>query len=256
MSRIASLRRPFVAGSIAIASAALVVSCAIAGVIRDGSQSGNDATMTGDTTTGTMDTPLPPTDVGGYPCTGTTCVVANGIGACVAGNCQIGSCSMGYSDINRNPMDGCECMAGSLSTSCGTPTDQMTIASGGMRMVEGLLSTTMGENWLRVNFATGGHPRVRFMTNPGMNYRFDIVRSCMMGQQFMCPDRPAGATGLTEWEFFDNANDAGMEMVPNPDGGAADGGTRMTTWPATVYVRVSTTANASECMRYTLVMSN
>jgi hypothetical protein len=251
MPRSASLRRSFVRATIAVASAAALVSCALAGYIPDGSRS-NDATATDivATTDGpTMDRPAP-TDAPGFPCTGTTCTVANGVGACVAGSCQVGSCTMGYADIDRNPMNGCECMSGAISTSCGTPTDQMTIASGGMRMVDGLLSTTMGEHWMRVSFATGGHPHIRFMTNPGMAYRFDVVSGCGTGAQVMCPDRTEGATGLTEWEYFDAPSDAGVgDGGPMPE-------MRMNPWPATLYVKVKTTMNSTACMRYTLVFSN
>ncbi len=228
------------------------MSCAIAGNPVDGS--GSDATAT-DISVG-MD--APPRDTSqdtapmddAFSCTGTTCTVANGIGACVNNRCQVGSCNMGYSDLDRAPANGCECQSGTTSTNCGTPSDQMTLAPSGTRMVDGLIATTMGENWLRVTFAPGGHPHITFMTNPGMAYRFDIVRGCMAGSQLTCPDRTAGATALTDWEFFD---------MP-PDGGAADGGvgmpTRNTPAPGTVYIHVTTTMAATGCSKYTLRIAN
>ena len=224
---------------------ALGVSCAI-GVDpnADTGPGGGDATMM------MSDSTMPGTDIGpsvdAYSCTGSTCTVAHGTGACVAGHCQIGACEMGYSDLDHSAINGCECMAGMVSSNCGTPTDLGMLAVGGMRMVTGLLPTAMAEHWVRVNFVPGGHAHIQFSTNPGMAYHFDVDSSCMPGSALHCPDRTSGAAGLTNWEFFAMAADGGGN---DPDAG-------MTPSPTTVLIHITTAMPPTTCMPYILAVTN
>ncbi|MEI8255188.1 MAG: hypothetical protein WCJ30_05890 [Deltaproteobacteria bacterium] len=234
-------RRATVAGATVLA-AAFGLRCAI-GVDPHADGSGTDATTTNDSVV--TDMTVPPD---AFPCTGTTCTVAHGMGACVNNRCQIGSCETGYGDLDRNAVNGCECATGMVSSNCGTPTDLGMMAAGGMRMAQGVLATTTAEHWIRVTFAPGGHPRIRLTTNPGMTYRFDVVRSCAPNMQLPCADRMPGGTGITDFEFFDNPGDSGM---PNSDLPA-----RMTPAPATTLIRMTTTAAPTECTQYTLAVSN
>ncbi len=241
-------RRAAIVGVTALA-AAFGLRCAI-GVDPHAEGGFNDATANVDRTN--MDSPGP-TDIGmppadAFPCTGTTCTVAHGMGACVNNRCQIGSCEMGYGDLDHSAANGCECATGMVSSNCGTPTDIGMMAAGGMRMVQGLLATTMAEHWIRVTFAAGGHARVRFTTNPGMAYKIDVVRSCAPNSQLACADRMSGGTGLADYEFFDNPGDGGMPNTDMP--------MRMTPAPGTALIRVTTTMAAPSCMQYTLSITN
>lgn len=188
-----------------------------------------------------------PPAVDAFACTGTTCTVAHGTGACVSGRCQVGACEMGYSDLDHNAMNGCECMTGMVSSNCGTPTDLGMMAVGGTRPVTGVLATMTAEHWVRVNFAPGGHPHIQFMTNPGMAYRFAVATSCMPTATLHCPDRAEGATGLTNWEYFDNPNDSGMPNDPDA---------AMTPPPTSVLIHITTTMPTTMCTPYTLTVTN
>jgi hypothetical protein len=110
-------------------------------------------------------------------------------------------------------------------------------------MVTGTLRMPGQENWFRVDFAPGGNASIRLSLNPGMGYRFDVQAACT-GAAMTCPDLPAGAVGLTSWEFHDDP--------PMPMGGTM----RMTPYPTTVLVHVSTTMTSTGCAAYTIVISN
>src|ERR1019366_4268998 len=66
---------------------------------------------------------------------GTSCVVANGIGAMLNGVCQVRSCNAGFADCDRSPVNGCEAK---ISTdpknwgSCGQALAQGMKSSNGM----------------------------------------------------------------------------------------------------------------------------
>lgn len=109
-----------------------------------------------------------------------------------------------------------------------------------MRTITGNLVPAGSDDWFVVSFAMGGHPRIQFMSNPGMMYSFEVRSNCG-ADVFTCPDRPEGATGLVDWEVQDTPGMHTSRDVP---------------WPTTVFIRVRTSAMMPMCANYALVISD
>jgi hypothetical protein len=186
-----------------------------------------------------------------------SCTLPHTTASCTAGVCLVGPCDPGYQDLDHLPQNGCECQVGAYSSSCAMANDQGMIAVGSMHMAQGVLLSTMTSHWLKATFAAGGHPHITLMGGPPGTLFFQVESGCMQASSLMCPDRSQGAVDITAWEFFDNPRDGGAVADAGPRDGGADGGTgRMTPYPTTVYIRVYTNADATDCNPYTLTITN
>jgi hypothetical protein len=179
-------------------------------------------------------------------CTG-SCTLPHATARCIGGACIVGACDMGWLDADGRADNGCECEGGGHPTSCVATAMVETLAMGDSRMVRGALAGAGQEHWFRVRFAEGGHARV-MLEDSSARYRIEVQSACGSGTDLSCEDRPAGATGLTEWEFYDQPGDAGTDGMSAP--------TRNVPFPAEVVVRVYATAPSTACEPYTLRFSN
>ena len=141
-------------------------------------------------------------------------------------------------DANGVYSDGCECRVDANPATCAAAAPHMLTVGGTLSLTGNIVPTT-SPDWFALSFAPDGHPRVHFTTNPG-GHQLAVFESCASTTTgAVCMDRPSGATGVSDWEFFD-----GMDVV-----------TRMTPAPTTVFVRVSN-SGAVTCANYTLAVSN
>lgn len=203
-----------------------------------------DATVDAVIDTG-VDVPAAP-DV--FTCTGSTCTIANGTGACVGGVCQVMTCVPGGFDMDHDARNGCECIVGVVPSTCAMPLDLGTLDVGSFHAIQSLMTSPTGEHWARVTFAPGGREHIEFAANPGMAFHVEVLSSCTAASHLACPDRMEGSTAITAWEFFDTVPDAGMPNDNLP--------MRMTAVPTTVFIHITTSRATTTCDPYTLIVGN
>ena len=162
---------------------------------------------------------------------------------CSGGSCQL-SCPTGQ------VVCGGEC-AGASALSCGTRIDLGTLGAGSSTGTDLRRLPIAGqEEWFLIRFPESatfrrhgaGRPRVRFATNEGGVFRFDVRTSCSSG------NGPCGSGGTagsrTDWTFEDTCSSGGTGCS-----------TRRTGWPNTTLIRVRRTNSGSSCARYSLSIS-
>ncbi len=169
---------------------------------------------------------------------GIRCTTPNATAMCASGTCSIARCAPGFGDADGLASTGCECATDTNASSCGTISAPIPVAPGGARTVTGMILPTGGEDWFRVAFAGGGHPRIRFTTNPG-GHVLAVFAACGSARALSCPDHPAGASGITTWEFLDDTAGRSRD-VPEP---------------GTVLLRV-TSGTAATCASYAIGITN
>ncbi|MEZ4296816.1 MAG: hypothetical protein R3B70_17755 [Polyangiaceae bacterium] len=168
---------------------------------------------------------------------------------CTAGACGIQSCQAGYYNVDGLCSGGCECQASNVSQSCNTPASLGTINIGGSATTSANLVPLGTEAWYTVTF-TGNtnpayHPRVRFTTNPGSAFQFDIRTNCS-GGTLGCGVEGGNSNGKTDWETFNGAGSAGYYNPIPPVGNNG-----------TILIRVYRKAGQPlSCGTYTLTVSN
>ncbi len=92
-----------------------------------------------------------------------------------------------------------------------------------------------------------GSIQVQFAVNEGLDYRFEVYRSCL-GAAFansLATQFGAGAPPVRQWWFFDN-HTAPQDM-PDPNQYQDN-----VVWPNTVYIRVFRVQNDLTCNDYQL----
>lgn len=183
--------------------------------------------------------------------------------------CIINQCVEQFFDLDDVVDNGCECegtpRTDSLAACSGAPQGYLGMAAEGNQIVDiptgtiPLIDDGIGggaEDWYWIDFPAGGNPGVRpntgsiqvdFQQNDGLDYRFQIYRSCngVAFDQGLATQFGAGAPPAREWWFFDNHTAAVNMPVPAlyQDDVA---------WPSTVYVRVFRVQNGNTCNNYKL----
>lgn len=125
--------------------------------------------------------------------------VDGGNAACLAGGiCGVGKCANKKFDVNDDPSDGCECQAdnnyGTKGQSCGNYIDLGDMPDGaGTKFAIGNIMPGEGGDWYHFyakdlidtdNGCDAHNVRVKFTSNPGDQYWFDVFRgSCSAGDQ-------------------------------------------------------------------------
>jgi len=167
------------------------------------------------------------TGVASYGCSGSTCTIA--------------SCSAGLYDVNGTYSDGCECSEdsyGSIHT-CATARDLGDISSGGSTTVSGRIipGSATDDDWFRVDFPAsgrpgGGRPTIALTGASASNFSLQVASNCS-GGSLACGDGGI-LTSLQEYEFTDNVVGSGWTV-------------NGTSWPSTVYFRVTRNSTATSC---------
>ncbi|EYF06307.1 Hypothetical protein CAP_2185 [Chondromyces apiculatus DSM 436] len=179
-----------------------------------------------------------------------TSVCAGNVSAttCSAGSCDITACSGSYQNVDGICTTGCECLSSNVSATCSLPASLGTVNVGGQTTTSSNLVPAGKENWYVINF-TGNtnanyHPRVRFTSNPGNAFRFDVRTNCA-GGTMACGVEGGVSNGLTDWETYHPAANGFNQPVP-PAGNNGQ-----------VLIRVYRVAGAPvNCTDFTLAISN
>jgi hypothetical protein len=179
---------------------------------------------------------------------GSVCIGNVAATSCSAATCGITACNASYYNIDGVCGTGCECLSSGVSSSCSLPASIGTISVGNTTTQTANLVPAGKENWYTVTFtgntSTLYHPRVRFTSNPGNYFRFDIYSNCS-GASPACGVEGGVATSKTDWEVFKNpANGYNNPIPPVGNGG-------------TILIKVYRAAGAPiTCDSYTLTISN
>ena len=187
--------------------------------------------------------------------------------------CEIKNCVEQFFNIDGNVNTGCECAGtprtSSLAVCSGAPQGKLgnpvaegtqlnSLVLGTIPLIDNGIGNGSNEDWYWVEFPEGGNPGVRpntgiiqvsFAKNDGLDYRFQVFRTCNatpfgsgLATQF-----GAGAPPAREWWFFDNHAAAINMPVPAlyKDNVA---------WPTIVYIRVFRVQNDKTCNSYQLLV--
>jgi hypothetical protein len=184
--------------------------------------------------------------------------------------CKIGNCVEQFFDLDGAVANGCECAGtprtaslGACSASpqgkLGNPVFEGTQLNNLVLGTVPLIDNGIGngaEDWYWVEFPEGGNPGVRpntgsiqisFAQNDGLDYRFQVFRTCnsVPFDSGLATQYGAGAPPAREWWFFDNHVAAVNMPVPAlyKDN---------VVWPTTVYIRVFRVQNDKTCNNYRL----
>jgi len=168
---------------------------------------------------------------------------------CSGGACQIQACQGSYYNVDGQCSGGCECLASPVSKQCNAPISLGTVNVGQTITTSANLVPAGTDAWYTVTF-TGNtnasyHPRVRFTSNPGNQFQFDIRVNCA-GNSLACGLEGGVANAITDWEtFFSN----GPGGYYNPIPAVGSGGT--------VLIHVFRKAGQPlSCSPFTLQVSN
>ncbi|MFO0570930.1 MAG: putative metal-binding motif-containing protein [Polyangiaceae bacterium] len=185
--------------------------------------------------------------------------------------CEVDKCSSGYFDLDSTFSNGCECQAQPALTSgtaCGSAIDVGTLAdvSAGAVTAQGNVPYAGREIWYRFNATddvdTAGdefHVDIRFLTNPGNQYRMEVYRGNCPGAGGV--QLSSGETQQTDWKTDFNTTSVGCSSGPLPCGQGDCTGTPVlgkTTCDdngANFFIRI-TSAGSPTCSTYNLEMSN
>jgi hypothetical protein len=173
--------------------------------------------------------------------------------------CKVLTCAEYWHDLNADPEDGCECQSTDYSEALEGCTNAMvgylgSFAEGdelpkGPSGVITALDNGVGngaEDWYWAEFPDSSRPNsgtivVDFDVNDGLDYRFEVFRSCD-GNAWagsLATSYGEGAPPALEWWFFDDK--AVNAKYSNT-----------VTWPSTVYIRVFRVQNENTCSDYRL----
>ncbi|AKF09433.1 hypothetical protein [Sandaracinus amylolyticus] len=169
--------------------------------------------------------------------------------SCGGGNCAITACAPGFQNVDGACSNGCECPVSTASQACGAPT-----ALGVLNLAQSFntsanIAIAGTELWYTVGFAgntsAAYHPRIRFTSNPGDQFRFDVRTNCS-GVALSCGNEGGVSNGVTDWETFVGTGTPGYYNPIPPVGNNG-----------TVLVRVYRRAGLPvSCAQFTLVISN
>jgi hypothetical protein len=164
---------------------------------------------------------------------------------CISGTpseCAIVDCDGGFFDIDTTYGTGCECQDNSAGSNCGTALSVGTIPIGGASTTRtGVLPLASSADWFTVHYPSNGRgpgqgmPEIKFASNPGNNYRFDVYLNCN-GATSACGSGES-PTGNTSWDFQDDSIN-----TPFRSNGVA--------WPSNVYVRVYRINGGNNCTTF------
>jgi len=132
---------------------------------------------------------------------------------------------------------------------CAGPTPVGALSIGLSTTYTGNLVPLGAEQWLSVSFtgntSTAYHPRIRFTSNPGAAFRFDIVTNCA-GTLLACGVEGGNSMAIQDWETSTTAVAPGYRTPIPPVG---SGGTVL----VHVYRRAGLPVT---CDSYTITFSN
>lgn len=185
--------------------------------------------------------------------------------------CQIVGCVEQFFNIDGQVPNGCECAGTPRVSSLATCSDFPQGYLGAVGEAEQLPNLVIGtiplidngvgngrEDWFSVDFdendANGTRPntgsiRVSFAMNEGLDYRFEVYRSCngIAFANSLATQYGVGAPPVREWMFFDNH--ASPLQMPDPAKYSDSVG-----WPNKVYIRVFRVQNDNTCNNYQLAI--
>lgn len=179
-------------------------------------------------------------DVGNCGGCGTMCAPSHGTGRCDMGMCRVAMCEAGWSDLDGDGSNGCECNAGETAPTCDGARMIEAIAPGDTREATGIVVRPDSDAWFRVNVSPGGFFRVRFNNNPSSKLRFEVRAGCD-GTPAACLNRGEGATGLIDYDFRDLPGEHRTRNVP---------------YPTAVFIRVFATEMLEGCQPFTIAVQN
>ncbi len=156
---------------------------------------------------------------------------------CQSGTCDYSSCDAGFTDLDGNRTNGCECATDSVADTCGGAMSLGAIGVGGSRTANGNIAPSADSDWYDVSFAPGGAPSIQVTTDPG-GVRLEVVSGC--GAAAACMSGSSGS--VTAWSFDDT--------VPPAMGGT----TRNVPYPGSMRFRVF--SGTPSCMNYAVRVSN
>jgi len=169
--------------------------------------------------------------------------------ACTGSTCGITACDPSYYNTDGTCGNGCECLSSSASSQCNVPSSLgAAVGIGQSQAYTGNLVPAGREAWFIVTFTGNGntsyHPHVRFTTNPGSAFQFDIRSDCG-GSALACGTEGGTSNGLTDWETSKPAANGYNNVIP-PVGNNG-----------TILIRVFRKAGAPvTCASFTLTISN
>ncbi|MGM0578542.1 MAG: putative metal-binding motif-containing protein [Myxococcota bacterium] len=196
--------------------------------------------------------------------------VAHGTAGCVDGECSLIECEAGWSDVDQDPLNGCECPIGSLEdpggpgNACNDPHLLGTISDAGGTPIEVTdnISPSGDEDWYQFTAIDGPEAggcdtfdlRVLFLHNPQGQFAFDVFEGGCPASSEICKEVQ---------EFSDSTDfltDSGGEPLGecdcDPD--YTDDGVQMCSDQTMLYiVRVYRREGfENSCAAYTLRISN
>ncbi|MCC6645283.1 MAG: hypothetical protein IT374_06920 [Polyangiaceae bacterium] len=120
---------------------------------------------------------------------------------CLSGGCLIDTCESGWTDLNANGGDGCECAANSHGAVCGAATS-LAVGNLGTVSATGVITTGSGEAWISFTFppssaGQGFKPKVQ-LVDPSGKYTMDAFDSC--GAAAGCGNAGDASTNINLWE--------------------------------------------------------
>jgi hypothetical protein len=176
----------------------------------------------------------PETDPDNCGACGSACTAANvAAPGCSGAACNVSACDGGWLDFDGAWASGCECKTTVSSQACASPYPVGALMPGNTWTgpVDGLQS---GFVYYVVQFPfigegpQGGTPSITFVRNDGDLAVFDILTDCSGGVEG-CGVEARSATGLTHYEFTDNASTTPGYYFRNWG------------WPSTLIVQVRAT---------------
>lgn len=167
---------------------------------------------------------------------------------CSSGACAITGCTATHLNVDGVCANGCECALPTVSSVCAAPASLGTLNIGQTQSASSNLVPLGREAWYQVTFVNntnpGYHPRVRFTSNPGTAYRFDVLSSCS-GSAISCGEG-GNSSSVTDWEtFYTDYRPPVTGFIPEVGSGG------------TIWIRVFRRAGLpATCDQYTLTVSN
>ncbi len=125
--------------------------------------------------------------------------VAGGAAACINGQCGVGACASGLFDVDGDKSNGCECAAdsnyGKLGNVCGNAIELGEMPDGSNTVTaKGNLMPGEDGDWFHFyakdqpddNACDQFHVRIKFVSNPGDQFQFDVYRKSCAGADQVC----------------------------------------------------------------------
>ncbi|HAN32379.1 MAG TPA: hypothetical protein DCQ06_12360, partial [Myxococcales bacterium] len=201
--------------------------------------------------------------------------VSNASHACASGKCSITKCSSKYFDLDQAYSNGCECKAdgyyGVNGNACTKPTTMGTFidTSKTRKTISGNLIPGENDHWFYasaidakdVASCDNYDVRIKFTSNPGSKFQFDVYRGGCGGDKQLCKDETAHTYRT---DFWGNAYGPGIKKAGKAGeckcttaAKTLPGYNKCTSQSAGYYIRVHYKKGvAPTCSSFTLEFSN